>query len=55
MIAAANEKVVAKIAKVARVLGWPDQVVAGMVDQIHSIAEMRTKMTDHHGEFGGSR
>ena len=52
MIAAANEKIVAKIAEVARVLGWPDQVVSGMVDQIHSIAEMQTKMIDHHGELG---
>ena len=45
--AAANEKNVAKIAHAARVLGWPDQVVSDVVNQIQTIAEMQIKMIDH--------
>ena len=47
VFAASNEKVVAKVAEAARVLGWPDHVVSGVVDQIQSIAEMQIKMIDH--------
>jgi hypothetical protein len=47
VVAASNEKVVAKIAEAARVLGWPDHVVSGVVNQIQSIAEMQIKMIDH--------
>jgi hypothetical protein len=51
VVAASNEKVVAKIAEAARVLGWPDHVVSGVVDQIQSIAEMQIKMIDHTMEI----
>jgi hypothetical protein len=47
VVAAASERVVAKIAEAARVLGWPDQVVSGVVNQIQSIVEMQIKMIDH--------
>jgi acyl carrier protein phosphodiesterase len=43
VVAAANEKIVAKIAHAARVLGWPDQVVSDVVNQIQSIAECRSR------------
>jgi hypothetical protein len=47
VFAASNEKVVAKVAEAARVLGWPDHVVSGVVNQIQSVAEMQIKMIDH--------
>jgi hypothetical protein len=46
-VAASNDRVVAKIAEAARVLGWPDHVISGVVGQIKSIAEMQIKMIDH--------
>jgi hypothetical protein len=50
-VAESSERVVAKIAEAARVLGWPDQVVSGVVNQIQSIAEMQMKMIDHTMEI----
>jgi hypothetical protein len=47
VIAASHDKVVAKIAQAARVIGWPDHVVSGVINQIQSIAEMQIKMIDH--------
>jgi hypothetical protein len=47
VIAASQAKVVAKIAQAARVIGWPDHVVSGVINQIQSIAEMQIKMIDH--------
>jgi hypothetical protein len=46
-VAAFNTEVVRKIAQVARVLGWPDHVVAGVIDQMQNIAEMQIKVIDH--------
>ena len=42
-----SEKVVTKIAQAARVLGWPDQVVSGMINQMESITQMQIQMMDH--------
>jgi hypothetical protein len=50
-VAASSERVVAKIAEAARVLGWPDHVVSGVANQIQSIAEMQIKMIDHTMEI----
>lgn len=47
VVAASNDKVIAQIAQAARVLGWPDHVVSGVVSQIQSIAEMQIKMIDN--------
>ena len=46
VVAAANEKIVAKIAQAARVLGWPDQVVSGMINQMQSVTKMQIQMMD---------
>jgi hypothetical protein len=46
-VAAANQKVVAKIAEAARTLEWPDHIFSGMVNQMQSIAQMQLKMIDH--------
>src|SRR5260370_39988967 len=46
-VAASSEKVVTKIAQAARVLGWPDQVVSGMINQMQSVTEMQIQMMDH--------
>jgi hypothetical protein len=46
-VAASSEKVVTKIAQAARVLGWPDQVVSGMINQMQSVAKMQIQMMDH--------
>lgn len=51
VVAASNEKVVAKIAEAARMLGWPDNVVSGVVSQLQNIAEIQTKMIDHTMEI----
>ena len=51
VFAESSERVVAKIAEAARVLGWPDQVVSGVVNQIQGIAEMQIKMIDHTMEI----
>jgi hypothetical protein len=51
VVAASNEKVVAKIAEAARMLGWPDHVVSGVVSQLQNIAEIQTKMIDHTMEI----
>ena len=50
MMAASREKVVAKIARAARVLGWPDQVVSGMINQMQSVTKMQIQMMDHTTE-----
>jgi hypothetical protein len=42
-----SEKVVTKIAQAARVLGWPDQVVSGMINQMESITQMQIQIMDH--------
>ena len=47
MMAASSEKVVTKIAQAARVLGWPDQVVSGMINQMQSVTKMQIQMMDH--------
>src|SRR4029077_15517674 len=46
-VAASREKVVTKIAQAARVLGWPDQVVSGMINQMQSVTKMQIQMMDH--------
>jgi hypothetical protein len=46
-VAASNAKVVTKIAQAARVLGWPDQVVSGMINQMQSVTKMQIQMMDH--------
>ena len=46
-VAASSEKVVTKIAQAARVLGWPDQVVSGMINQMQSVTKMQIQMMDH--------
>jgi hypothetical protein len=43
-VAASSEKVVTKIAQAARVLGWPDQVVSGMINQMQSVTKMQIRM-----------
>src|ERR1700730_11439555 len=45
-VAASNEKVVTKIAQAARVLGWPDQVVSGMINHMQSVTKMQIQMMD---------
>ena len=45
-VAASSEKVVTKIAQAARVLGWPDQVVSGMINQMESITKMQIQTMD---------
>ena len=47
VVAASTDNVVGEIADAARVIGWPDQVVSGAINQIQSIAEMQIKMIDH--------
>src|SRR5437773_11188336 len=46
-VAASREKVVTKIAQAARVLGWPNQVVSGMINQMQSVTKMQIQMMDH--------
>ena len=46
-VASSSEKVVAKIAQAARVLGCPDQVVSGMINQLQSVTKMQIQMMDH--------
>ena len=46
-VAASRKKVVTKIAQAARVLGWPGQVVSGMVNQMQSVTKMQIQMMDH--------
>ena len=46
-VAASSEKVVTKISQAARVLGWPDQVVSGMINQMQSVTKMQIQMMDH--------
>src|ERR1700730_16411471 len=46
-VAASSEKVVTKIAQAARVLGWPDRVVSGMINQMQSVTKMQIQMMDH--------
>src|ERR1700730_12406653 len=50
-MAASNEKVVTKIAQAARVLGWPDQVVSGMITQMQGVTKMQIQMMDHTMEI----
>src|SRR5260370_42402045 len=45
-VAASSEKVVTKIAQAARVLGWPDQVVSGMINHMQSVTKMQIQMMD---------
>jgi len=45
-VAASSEKVVTKIAQAARVLGWPDQVVSGIINQMQSVTKMQIQMMD---------
>jgi len=45
-VAASSEKVVTKISQAARVLGWPDQVVSGMINQMQSVTKMQIQMMD---------
>ena len=42
--------VVAKIAQTARVLGWLDHIVSGVIDQMQKIAEMQITVIDHTTE-----
>ena len=46
-VAASSEKVVTKIAEATLVLGWPDQVVSGMINQMQSVTKMQIQMMDH--------
>ena len=46
-VTSSGEKVVAEIARTARVLGSPDQVVSGMIDQMQSVTKMQIQMMDH--------
>jgi hypothetical protein len=46
-VASSSEKVIAKIAQAARALGWPDQVVSGMINQLQSVTKMQIQMMDH--------
>jgi hypothetical protein len=46
-VVASSEKVVTKIAQAARVLGWPDQVVSGMINQMQSVTKSQIQMVDH--------
>jgi hypothetical protein len=45
-VAASSAKVVTKIAQTARVLGWPDQIVSGMINQMQSVIKMQIQMMD---------
>ena len=42
-VAASSEKVVTKIAQAARVLGWPDQVVSGMITRWKALPKCRSR------------
>jgi len=46
-VAASSEKVVTRIAQAARVLGWPDQVVSAMIDQMQTVTKTQIQMMDH--------
>ena len=46
-MAASSEKVVTRIAQAARVLGWPDQVVSAMIDQMQTVTKTQIQMMDH--------
>ena len=46
-VTAANDKAVAKIADAARALGWPEHVVAGIVDQLQTVAKIHLQITEY--------
>lgn len=46
-IAAASDKVVAKMGDAARALGWPEPIISGMTTQIQSVTKMQIQMIDH--------
>jgi hypothetical protein len=47
VVAASTDNVVGKISQAARMIGWPDHIVSGVVNQIKSVAEMQIEMIDH--------
>jgi hypothetical protein len=46
-VASSNERVVTKIAEATRVLGRPDQVVSGIINQMQSVTKMQIQMMHH--------
>jgi len=46
-ITSSGEKVIAKIAQAARSVGWPNEVVSGVVDQAQTAMKAQLQMMNH--------
>ena len=54
-VAASNTEVVAKIAQAARVLGWPDHIVSGVIDQMQNMRKCRSRSWITRWRSGASK